>query len=307
MELGDIKSLDTELAVPQQTGGSFTPKKGPVINTESFAGVSIKSFPRGVDDGEIMEFLVKCGLPESKRESVRINSGKVIIKELENTECLTLIDVIHGKKHFDQKIFCNGFVPLTPEKITEPESESSSSSQTEKPLPPTVPAVEQPQAVKEFTDQIVKPLPQFETGFSASQPGMGQEKFNFLLQPTFTGLGRFPSDREVVRRHSISIIDRSPPPNSLAADILERSQNVAKSLFNQLADMQESLSDFNSCAEFSAESVCSSDDCDDSLKKNNYLTANDKKREKKKKRKHVQTPEKEHFLLKKANLQVSPQ
>ena len=76
-------------------------------------------------------------------------------------------------------------------------------------------------------------------------------------------LRNFPSDKDVVRRHSLSLLDRTPPPKSLAADILGTSFSLgaAKSFLTQIADIQDSLSEFNSCNEsFHESSNESSDD-----------------------------------------------
>ena len=67
----------------------------------------------------------------------------------------------------------------------------------------------------------------------------------------------------MVRRYSLSLINRTPPRNSLAADILGVQQHqdtdqvhqqhaqqpplMAKSLMNSIKDIHEALSDFNSC------------------------------------------------------------
>ena len=159
--------------IEQQAGGVFTPKKGPEVETVSFTGVSVKQFPRSTDQGMIVEFLINSGLPESKKESITFtNNGGVMIKDLESSECQALIEVIHGKKHFGQKMFCNGFIPLTPEKNMDQSATESSSDQsgellpqtsiTGKPLPP-LPQVQPlqklgPAAGK--TDQTEKLLPQ---------------------------------------------------------------------------------------------------------------------------------------------------
>ena len=96
-----------------------------------------------------------------------------------------------------------------------------------------------------------------------------QEKFLTPSHVISQGFGNFLSDKEVTRRHSISLIDRTPPPNSLAADILGRSTSVAaaKSLLSQLSDMQESLSEFNSCL-----SSSSSDESGEDLKNNTRVS-----------------------------------
>ena len=61
----DDLQLDDDHRVQQQHGGTFTPVKDSP-NTEKFTGVSIKQVPKEIDSGEILEFLIKCGLPESK-------------------------------------------------------------------------------------------------------------------------------------------------------------------------------------------------------------------------------------------------
>ena len=38
------------------------------------------------------------------------------IKNLTSEESALLIEAIHGKNHFDRRLFCNGLIPLTPEK-----------------------------------------------------------------------------------------------------------------------------------------------------------------------------------------------
>ena len=84
----------TGLSYSQHEGGSFTPAKGLLTNTGPFTGVSIRKLPRGADQGDILELLITCGLPETKTENVSFNNnGTVIVKD-----CLTLIKAIHGAK-----------------------------------------------------------------------------------------------------------------------------------------------------------------------------------------------------------------
>ena len=106
------------------------------------------------------------------------------------------------------------------------------------------------------------------------------------------------------------MIDRTPPPNSIAADILGKhsSLTAAKTLLAQITDMKESLSDFNSCVESPPGTSCSSDESEEDLRnKVKSKNMNDRKREKKRKRRSAQTPSKEDFLIKKPNTQKSPQ
>ena len=303
-KLGDVQNSESEDSVSQQTGGIFTPKKGPVLDTDKFTGVSIKSFPKDTDHGEIVEFLVKCGLPEMKRNCVNFNTnGKVIIKDLDNSDCLNLVEVIHGKKHFGQKMFCNGYIPLTPEKVEfpEPDADSHGHDPSGKPLPPFQP--EKPLPPQVNTNDVLQPHLQVHV----------HEQQNFSSQPA--DFFNLPSNNDVARRYSLSL-DRSPPPNSLAADILGKSQNfslgAAQSLLSQIADMKDSLSDFNSCAEEFSDSSSNSNDCDrdleeDYMYKVKNTTAKERKREKRRKRKLSQTPDKDFFLVKKPNIGASPQ
>ena len=102
--------------VKEQAGGNFTPEKK-VPLPDSFAGVSIRQIPKDTDAGQIMEFLVMSGLPETKKENVVIRTnGSVIINNLENQLCQVLIKSIHSKKEFGKKLYCDGIVPFTPEK-----------------------------------------------------------------------------------------------------------------------------------------------------------------------------------------------
>ena len=101
-----------------------------VSEPEKFSGVNIKQLPKNVDTGEVMEFLVRSGLPESNTENVVIKSnGHVTIGKLDNEVCRVLIGNIHNQKHFDRKLYCNGIIPLTPEKqVSESSTEANLST-----------------------------------------------------------------------------------------------------------------------------------------------------------------------------------
>ena len=62
---------------------AFTPEK--VERTkEVYAGVNIRQFPRDFDEGEVMEFLCRSGLPETKKDQVILKpNGTVTIKNLD--------------------------------------------------------------------------------------------------------------------------------------------------------------------------------------------------------------------------------
>ena len=98
--------------IAQQAGGIFTPKKGPEVVTDFFKGVSIKQFPRGTDQGVMIEFLVNSGLPEHKRNKVTFTSNDgVMIRDLENKECQHLINFIHGKNISTKKCSAMALFP----------------------------------------------------------------------------------------------------------------------------------------------------------------------------------------------------
>ena len=294
----DSHALDVDPIVHQQTGGTFTPAKVSP-NTEKFTGVSIKQFPKEVDSGEVIEFIIKAGLSQSKADNITLNEkGTAVIRGLDNPECLDLIAAIHGTRHFGRKLYCNGIVALTPEKIDDLETTKASSSSyaaetffsSDAAPAPTTP-VEETQ-----TDLTKNFVPQIDIGSS------NLEKFD----------SSFLSAPQLVRRHSLSILDRSPPPNSLAAQLLASSNLTrisSKTILSDIANIRDSISDFNSCIESVEESSQSSEgEKTEGEKKGieNPISLNEKKRLKKKKRKLVQTPEKEEFL-KRPNNQTSPQ
>ena len=95
----------------------FTPQKVNSFPVDQFNGVCIKQIPRNTDHGDILQFLCENGLPEDKREGVKINdNGTVLIQDLDSYIVEYLIETIHGKVHFGKKLFCNGVIPLTPNK-----------------------------------------------------------------------------------------------------------------------------------------------------------------------------------------------
>ena len=285
----------------------------------------------------------------------------VTINDLSNSACLTLIESIHEKQHFDKKLFCNGILPLTPVKPVEPElnlmtaenDQLLKTAQKEQPLktaaeelPPLPENPADPKLQENHTSSasipskaddpklpekpaqpklsenpdvsasslfstipIVEPLqltpPKLQDSgrHTASNFDVQVEKFSSLFSPC-----NLLDSETVVRRHSISLHNRTPPRNSLAADILiNKSSETKNSLISSIVDLHEALSDFNSCQEFSdSTSGSSSDDDPSHLETQNWLkSAKEKKIEKKKKRKLALTPGKEQFL-KKQNTQISP-
>ena len=349
----DLNGVDGEPSVIEQNVENFTPVKAAANNEEKYSGVSIKQFPKNTDHGLIMDFLVESGLPENKKENVNISTnGTAFIRELENEVCLALIDAIHGKKYSDRKMFCNGFIPLTPEKsvaspsrsgnTSEPSVgnplplENSTDSAAVKPLPPANTNLPESALNTDKSDKTGKPLPPVGLGTPVgSIPSlviagpthssidqsdrMFQDHHISFPQQAFTGFDEFPSSSQLVRRYSLSLLDRSPPENSLASDILGKSPSLtaaaSKSCMARIKNLQDSLSDFNSGVEspggVSIESSSSSDDeSENTLKENKdqqFITVNQRNRYKREKRKFNLTPTKDDFLLKKPNTEISPE
>ena len=227
--------------------GTFTPEKQ-VTEPEKFSGVNIKQFPKDADHGEIIEFLVKAGLPETLKDTVVIrNNGLVTIKGLTNSVCLDLISSIHNKVEFGKKLFCNGFIALTPEKegeISEPQAVTPASQPT--PVSQSSTGSKPALDVEEASQESITTTSSFS---NSSMPSLTESDFS--------------SASAVVRRYSLSLSER-PPACSIAADIL----NSRSSLLSEIRDLNEQLSEFGSCL--------SSDYSDDEVK--NDKTKNRSKR-----------------------------
>ena len=321
--------LDADPSLLQQTGGTFTPAKTGSPNTGKFNGVSIKQFPKDTDHGEVIEFIIQCGLPAGKADNVTINNrGTAVVRNLDNSECLVLIEAIHGKRHFDKKLYCNGIVPLTPEKIgdsgpghIDPNVTEASGSPSPELAPKTSLLDIQATSSSEQSDSHVLPA-SIDLDHSKQpvnkeslpvNPHFESSKPEYFSSSSTANMFRdsFTYNRDLVKRHSLSIIDRSLPVNSLASEILASStfgRLAGKSILSNIADIQETLSDFNSCVESLGESSSNSGDDEDFLNKKSLdtsMTVNDKKRQKKLKRKLTFTPGREDFL-KKPNNKISP-
>ena len=246
---------------------AFTPVKAPTEVKDNFNGVTVKQFPKNTDDGDIMEFLVTAGLPEDKKNSVNIKTnGHVIIRDLEISECKVLIEAIHGKNNFGRKLFCNGIVPLTPLKSTIDQQ-----------------SLESPTPEQNLPDPSTLP------------------ETSKLLEPSISD-----SDQQFVRRYSLSLLNRSPPAGSVAADILDTVAQTpiqaliqTKSIMDEFKGIKfssERYSDFGSCVSDSSRS--SGDDTDHNELDGGFKTMNERKRHYKTKRKKSLTPGKDSFLKK---------
>ena len=267
----------------------FTPTKS-LSNPARYSGVSIRQFPKDTDTGEIMELLIQSGLPETQKDNVVVRpNGVVSINELNNKICLELINKLHGNNFFGRKLFCNGVIPLTPEKKDETSSVSatsnsdslvSTSSVISQPAVTTVDCVTQGPASGTISEAVttitVKPV--------TSSLLNDSNQYNL-------------SDTDLVRRHSLSL--RSPPRGSLADEILESASirdsprpERRRSILAEVKDLQEQLSDFVSCKESESSTE------DDTENREAFKDMGDKKRGFKKKRKASTTPPKEFFRKK---------
>ena len=83
------------------------------------------------------------------------------------------------------------------------------------------------------------------------------------------------------------------------SDILKTGQSIVRTklMVNEIRDLTEQLSDFNSCVEYSSDDA----DTEGDLASKPWTSMNEKKRGKRNKRKHSLTPNKDDFL-KKQNL-----
>ena len=58
----------------------FTPNKAPVQDSADYVGVTVRTFPKETDHGEIVEFLLYSGMSESHKDSISIKpNGAVFI------------------------------------------------------------------------------------------------------------------------------------------------------------------------------------------------------------------------------------
>ena len=132
-------SDDREI-IEQQVGGQFTPAKevpsGKSAN--NYSGVTVKWFPKKSDHGDILDFLVKFGLPEDHNAINIKDNGQVVIENLDPVICDQLCSSLNGLKFQNKRnIYCHGIVAVTPEKQNvsnaasvevDPEKSSSSAS-----------------------------------------------------------------------------------------------------------------------------------------------------------------------------------
>ena len=110
----EMDSLEDEIIVDMNL---TTPKPFPKEKVEKWGGVTLKWFPKGADNGDIRSFLITHGLPETHQDILFESKGQVVIQQLSADICKLLSDSVNGKKFKDRRlIYCNPYIPLTPEK-----------------------------------------------------------------------------------------------------------------------------------------------------------------------------------------------
>ena len=121
-------SSETNDEHTSQESNGFTPiKTAPMQDPASYTGVRVSTFPKDTDEGKIVEFLINSGLSESYKDNITIKqNGSVMIDNLPNKDCIALIEAVHNKVNFGKKLYCNGVIPCTPEKVDSPRALASS-------------------------------------------------------------------------------------------------------------------------------------------------------------------------------------
>ena len=269
----------------QEASEDFTPVK---INSspEKFTGVSIKNLPKDTDHGEVVELLIQLGLPENKKDNVNVSdSGTVVIKSIENSICLKLINALHKKIHFSRKLFCNGVIPLTPEKQVSSDQNMRLSQISDQ----KVKSKTSENLTEKNSQNLV--LPALDTSEQLNPP----ESLKVSTFQQGSSDSEWPSVPTLVRRHSLSLHNRSPNKGSIADEILNTNYSKASiqsaQLRTSIKDLADVLSDFKSCQSMS----------DSSSEETNEKIVNGARRKRGRK-----TSPKNNMLSKKVNMNLSP-
>ena len=261
-------------------------------------------------------------------------NGYVTINDLENCVCRKLIENIHNEKNFGRKLYCNGIIPLTPEKKDSasapttdmrppgsgPPGQTSpppaSSAPTTGPTPPALgtPACTQPsgstsaQTEASLASQGTVDMSVPATSMSGSliaSASPSSDTAHLLNSNIITQLEDCSaldpdlqlnlSDTELVRRHSLSL--RTPPSGSIAEEILCDSAKIRDTPHVVKArNLLAEVKDLQEQLSDFASCVSSpSSDEDNTESTNNFI---DEKRRGFKKRKASRTPPKEFFQKK---------
>ena len=224
--------------------------------------------------------MIEAGLPPDKKDNIQFGKkGTVTIRDLENSLCLALIDKIHGTKPFSRTLYCNGVIPMTPEKnvanlqsseassllLTESTDTQIATSNVDQPTHSVNPGIMLTESSLDNTSEnmvsrIGESLAEEECSpLSGNIPGL----LSPLMSPTKDEHFRSPTwpayeAEDLARRHSLSLLNRTPTSGSLAAELLGPNVSHASithlSTISNVREIMESLSDFNSCLSASSSS-----------------------------------------------------
>ena len=109
--------------------------------TQRYSSIMISGFSSDQNLIEIHQLLISQGLPESiKCEDIEKNdrSGKLTIENLGASDCLLMMEKLHGKKFLGKKVFVTSVVSASPVKTS---ASSASTSGTSPPTPPPQPSL----------------------------------------------------------------------------------------------------------------------------------------------------------------------
>ena len=185
-----------------------------------------------------------------------------MVKNLSSNESTQLVESIHRKEYGGKHIFCNGLIPLTP---------------------PKEPVQNNQAAVLTHSDNVAVSSPP-DVEVTADLDNLVQKDASDV--------------EDLVIRHSLSLLNRTPPVDSIANELLSVAPrpNLEKAQ-KMLSELKESLSDFGSCLSDHTDNDSGGPPSDKETKFNS-----DKKNDKKKKKKRKQKFSPESALAKKPNL-----
>ena len=203
-----------------QEGGKFTPTKVQNSDAKKFTGVIIKSFPKETEHCQIIDILLTSGLPGDKVNDVQIKpNGSVAVKNISGGICSMLIQNIHNKKFFEKKVFCNGVIPMTPEKGAPTVSSAVASSPSDASViteNPGITETESPIAPKGQTPATTAASSE---AVSPAGPAVSEASPNLVSIATPTQVHASPKMSSAVSSVSSLSSPPFPPPNQSLLDI----------------------------------------------------------------------------------------
>ena len=211
-----------------------------------------------------MDFLCRSGLPESNKDDIVFKpNGTVTIKKLDDQTSKLMIEAIHGKQNFGRKLFCNGFIPLTPRKestdvVTEATVQNDSVAGS-----PAAPK-QQPPATSpgHASPSLTGPPTIVKSSSTGSVVTTGSE---FVVSNFhFPDIPEYLNNSQLIRRHSLSVLNRTPPASSIAAEILLTPRPYMSRTQMLVSEVKDCLTDFGSCISETSDSSDSNDNKDDS-------------------------------------------